>query len=262
VIPAELDGRPATAAELQALAMTTYGHFTTMRVEDGGVRGLGLHLERLVTGCRRLFDADLDRDNVRACVRHALVDHDRPIVARVTVFDPALGADHPGADAEPHVLVTTRAAPPQPCPPVHLRSAPYQRELPEMKYSAIFGTMWHRRAAQRAGFDDVVFVDEHGHLGELATASLAVVMDDALVWPDAPILPSVTAALLDQAHAGPRCTAPVSVNGLERVQAAVALSAVVGVRTIAGIDGWDFTGDHPVIAQLRAAYGSVPCEAL
>ena len=34
---------------IESLALTNYGHFTTMRVEDGRVRGLGMHLDRLVS---------------------------------------------------------------------------------------------------------------------------------------------------------------------------------------------------------------------
>lgn len=36
---AELNGVPVHADELQTLALTNFGHFTTMRVEAGRVRG-------------------------------------------------------------------------------------------------------------------------------------------------------------------------------------------------------------------------------
>jgi branched-subunit amino acid aminotransferase/4-amino-4-deoxychorismate lyase len=258
----ELDGRPATPGELAALALTNYGHFTTMRVEEGGVRGLGLHLERLTSTCRRLFDAELDADRVRAHVAQALQDLPRPVVARVTVFDPALDAGSIGADAEPHVLVTTRSAPPQPCPPLRLRSAVYERDLAEVKHTAIFGAMRHRRAAVRAGFDDVVLVDAGGRLGELATANLAVIIDDQLVWPGAAVLGGVTAALIDQAHKGPTGTEPLLRDDLDRVDAAIALSSVVGVRAIASIDGRTWPDEHPLIARLRAGYDAIPPEPL
>ena len=42
-----LDGTPATADDLSALALYNYGHFTALRVEHGRVRGLALHLRRL-----------------------------------------------------------------------------------------------------------------------------------------------------------------------------------------------------------------------
>lgn len=56
----ELDGRSVTADELARLALYNYGHFTTMRVDAGRVRGLSLHLRRLVNGRRTVFDAELD----------------------------------------------------------------------------------------------------------------------------------------------------------------------------------------------------------
>ena len=48
---ATIRGREATAAELSALALTGLGHFTSMHVEDGGVRGLELQLDRLERDC-------------------------------------------------------------------------------------------------------------------------------------------------------------------------------------------------------------------
>lgn len=51
---AELDGRPVSADELQTPALTNYGHFTSFRIEDGRVRGLQLHLDRLDQDCQTL----------------------------------------------------------------------------------------------------------------------------------------------------------------------------------------------------------------
>ena len=50
---AELNGAPITPEELQTLALINYGHFTSMRIEGGRVRGLSHHLERLARDCRR-----------------------------------------------------------------------------------------------------------------------------------------------------------------------------------------------------------------
>ncbi|MGH3989809.1 MAG: aminotransferase, partial [Pseudonocardiaceae bacterium] len=85
---AELNGVPADLDQLTALGLTNYGHFTSMRVDDQRVRGLPFHLQRLMRDCRRVFDADLDPDRIRYFVRHALVDVSRPVVVRMTVFDP------------------------------------------------------------------------------------------------------------------------------------------------------------------------------
>jgi branched-subunit amino acid aminotransferase/4-amino-4-deoxychorismate lyase len=68
----EIDGREPTVERLRAVALAGYGHFTAMQVRDARVRGLDLHLDRLAEANREVFDADLDRDRVRAHVRHAL----------------------------------------------------------------------------------------------------------------------------------------------------------------------------------------------
>src|SRR5437879_3311167 len=123
----ELNGAPVTLDALKALALTNYGHFTSMLVDDHRVRGLSLHLRRLARDCRLLFDVELDTDRVRHFVRHALADAGQPTVARVTVYDPMLEMGSIGADADPHILVTTRAASAGEPAPWRLQAVSYQR---------------------------------------------------------------------------------------------------------------------------------------
>lgn len=156
-VMAELNGVAGELNQITALALTNYGHFTSMRVDDYRVRGLSLHLERLVRDCRRVFDADLDPDRIRHLIRGALVDAPRSVVVRVTVFDPHLELGHSGADAEPQLLVTTRPAALSPLPPLRLQAAQYCREMPTVKHVGLFGSFLRRRIAQRSGFDDAVF---------------------------------------------------------------------------------------------------------
>lgn len=86
---AQLNGAPVGVDQLAALALAPYGHFTTMLVDGGRVRGLALHLDRLVRDCRALFDADLDPAHVCDLVRRAVPATGR-CATWVTVFDPAL----------------------------------------------------------------------------------------------------------------------------------------------------------------------------
>ena len=55
----QIDGRPAGTADLGHFVLSNYGAFTSMQVEDGGVRGLDLHLARLEAEAviARLIDA-------------------------------------------------------------------------------------------------------------------------------------------------------------------------------------------------------------
>ncbi|GAA0655161.1 aminotransferase class IV family protein [Kitasatospora atroaurantiaca] len=256
---AELNGRPVRSAELQTLALTNYGHFTTMRVEAGRVRGLGLHLERLVRDCRAVFGTELDPERVRAYARRA-VPGDGPVVVRVTVFDPALDVGHIGADAHPRVLVTTRPAGSLALPPLRVRSVRYLRDQPAVKSVGLFGALRHRREAQRAGFDDALFVDAESAVSEGGTWNIAFVRGSQVVRPDADCLVGTTMELLQQVRPG--ATERVTLERAAGFDAAFATNAAIGVRAVSGLDGLAFPADHPVIAELAGEYAALPGELL
>jgi len=258
---AELNGVPANLDAIQALALYNYGHFTSMRVEDQQVRGLSLHLDRLVRDCRALFDADLDPDWVRRLVRHMLREVRGPGVVRVTVFEPNLDLGHAGVKAHPHVLVTTRPAAQLPSPPMRVRPARYCRELPAVKHAGLFGTMRERRAAQIAGFDDALFIDAGSNVSEGATWNIGFFDGDQVVWPQARCLVGVTMQLLDRVH-GATATAPVPLAGLTDMQAAFATNAAIGVRPISAIADTRWPEVHPIVELLQKEYADIPLERL
>lgn len=258
----QLDGVAASLEQVTALALVNYGHFTSMRVEEQRVRGLSLHLERLVRDCRRVFDAELDPDRVRYLIRHALVDSPRSVVVRVTVFDPHLPLGHPGADAEPHLLVTTRPAEPTQGPALRLRSVRYRREMPEVKHLGLFGALAHRRGAQRNGFDDVLFTDAAAVISEAATSNIGFLDGDRIVWPAADCLLGVTMRLINQVRDGHVGTAPVSLGQLTHVDAVFATNAAIGLRPVSAIDGIRWPIGHPGLETLRRRYADIPPELL
>jgi branched-subunit amino acid aminotransferase/4-amino-4-deoxychorismate lyase len=258
----ELDGAHPSPEQLKALALYNYGHFTSMRVEGGRVRGLALHLQRLAADCRTLFDAALDLEWVRHLVRHALRDIDPPAIVRVTVFDPELNLSNPGAAARPHVLVTLRpASDVRGLTPLRVRSATYQRECPQVKHVGLFSTLRLRRLAQRDGFDDALLVEPDSRICEGTTWNIGFIRDDQVVWPEAQALPGVTRALLRRAHDRAR-TRAVILADLPDMAAAFATNAATGLRAIDAIDSARFPDGHPMFAELCAAYAQVPLEPL
>ncbi|MEV7185544.1 aminotransferase class IV [Kitasatospora sp. NPDC093102] len=256
----EIDGAPADPARLAALGLLNYGHFTTLRAEAGRVRGLALHLDRLVRDCRVLFGAELDRAVVRERIGAVLPADGAPVIVRVTVYDPALGLERPAAPAAPVLLVTTRPAAAAAPAPLRVRTVAYRRELPEVKHVGLFGLVHHRRQAQLAGYGDVLLVDEGGLVVEGATWNVGFLAEDELVWPQGPSLPGVTEALLSGAYRGPQSREPLPAAGLDRFTAAFAVNAGVGVRPLAAVDGTVFDPGHPVLAELRAAYLGISAE--
>lgn len=260
----ELDGRPVTADQLAALALVNYGHFTSMLVEGGRVRGLALHWQRLVTDCRTMFDTELDPDRLRALVRR--LDLPPAALVRVTVFAPDLPLAEPARQAAPRILVSTRPAGTARAAPVRLRSVAYQRELPTVKHVGLCGAVWQRRRVQRAGADDVLFVDPSGAVCEGATWNVGFLDDrDRIVWPTGDCLSGVTMRLLDAACAGhgrQPLRRDLRLPEVLGMRAAFVTNAAVGVRAVASIDGTGFAGAGPLLSSLAELYAAVPGEPL
>ncbi|HKR49324.1 MAG TPA: aminotransferase class IV family protein [Pseudonocardiaceae bacterium] len=259
---AELNGVPADPDQVQALGLTNYGHFTSMRVDGQRVRGLSPHLERLIRDCRRVFGADLDPDRIRYFIRQALVDVSRSVMVRVTVFDPDLELGNPGADAQPHVLVTIRPAAQLPLSGLCLQSAVYRRDMPDVKHVGLFGSLQRRRIAQRNGFDDVLFTDADATISEAATSNLGFIDGDRIIWPAADCLPGVTMRLISEARDEHVTTAPITLDQLADVDAVFATNAAVGIRTISAIDDIQWPAEHPVLSVLRKQYTGIPADLL
>ncbi|MGY0065405.1 aminotransferase class IV [Streptomyces sp. QTS137] len=255
----ELNGSPAGPKALRALALTNYGHFTTMAIEDGRVRGLELHLERLDRDCRLLFDVPLDIGRVRAWARRAAPATGRCTV-RITVFDPLLDLANISEDAVPQVLVTARPAPTARAQPLRVRSAVHLRDLPEVKGVGLFGALRLRREARRSGYDDVLFTDGDSALLEGSTWNIGVVHDGRVVWPAGPALAGTARELLRRAGAG--TSARVTLPELAECDAVFVTNCTLGVHPVTRVDGLVFPAGHPAVTRLADLYASLPADRL
>jgi branched-subunit amino acid aminotransferase/4-amino-4-deoxychorismate lyase len=221
----ELNGQPATAAELGGLAFGGYGHFTSMQVRGFRVRGLDLHLERLRRDSLELF----------------------------------------GRPVDPDVLVRTSAPAPPGTAPVRVRTTVHERILPHVKHVATLGLVHHWRRARLDGFDDVLFCDRGGFVSEGSIWNIGFQDGDGVAWPDAPALRGITMQLVQaglRAHGVPSSVRPVHLSELATFRAAVLLNSVVPGQPIAAIDGVSF-GQSSVLAQVvREAYEANEPQAL
>jgi branched-subunit amino acid aminotransferase/4-amino-4-deoxychorismate lyase len=256
---AELNAAPVDPRALEALALVNYGHFTSMRVDDHQVRGLTHHLQRLINDCRTLFDVDLDADHVRGLIRREVDSTPGSYVLRVTVFDPDMSLGVPAAADRPSVLVTTRPAGSWPAEPFRVRTATYNRERPTVKHVGLFGAVALRRAAQKAGYDDCLFLDDASFVSEGATWNVGFLDGSKIVWPNAEVLPGVTMRLLQQVHEQ-SVSAPVHLRDIPNMHAAFATNTSVGVRPIASVDGVKLAADHAMLRTLLKEYEEIPGE--
>jgi len=262
----ELNGEPALADDLRALAGNNYGHFTALRVRDGAAVGLDLHLDRLAFATRALFDAELDCATVQGWMRQAVDGMDGEIALRATVFSRAFDRTHPGAAAVPDVLiVATPVAPAVALPPVRLTSVAYVREFPEIKHIGTFPLFRWRAVAQTTGADDALFVTADGLVAEASIWNIGFWDGSEVIWPQAPQLLGTGMRLLQRglAELGVASrTQAVALRDVAHFQGAFLTNASVPVQPVAAIDDVAYEPFLLPADMLQAAFERNSAQAL
>ena len=249
-----LNGKPATADDLRALALVNYGHFTSLQVRDRAVQGIELHQQRLSAATRELFGAVLDFTAVREQMRAAVVDAP-DCTLRVTVFSRDFDYRNPAGDFAPDVLVSHAPPSPSRTHPLRVKSFPFLRPLPQVKHVGTFPLFHYRRLALEAGFDDALFVTPAGDISEGSVWNIGFWSGERLVWPEAPALHGTAEHLLQAAlerQGVEQVTRPVHRSELQSFSGAFACNAG-GIQPIASIDETSFDVGHGGMVRLRAA---------
>ena len=254
----ELNGVAARIEDLRHLVQTNYGHFSAMQVDAGGIRGLDLHLDRIEQATRELFGAAVDRGFVRACLRAAIGSREQPLSLRVNVFSRALNRERLAEAVPADVLVTTGPPSARSGAPLRVKSFRYARELPHIKHVGTFPLFYHRRAAQAAGYDDAIFVDERGCISEGSIWTVGFFDGAGIVWPQAPQLAGVSMQLLQAglaaAGGAASCVRAVPLEEAARFRCAFFTNASTPVRLLASIDAVSFVPDRELEQRLLAAH--------
>ncbi|MBS0584391.1 MAG: aminotransferase class IV family protein [Proteobacteria bacterium] len=262
----ELNGESASADDLRHLVQTNYGHFTAFRVERGAVRGLDLHLDRLQRATRELFGSELDRERVRAYLRHAVAGETRELSVRVNVFARAFDRERPDKPVAVDVLVIVAAASQRATTPLRLKSFRYTRELAAIKHVGTLPLFHYRRLAQQAGYDDALFVDTDDCISEGSIWNIGFVdRDGVVVWPDAPQLDGVGMQLLKAGLARAGAASRMRTIRLAEAgsfRAAFFTNSSTPVQSIALLDERSFDVDDGVFAMLTRCYQSSPSQPL
>lgn len=245
---------------LHSLAFSNYGHFTTMLVEDGGVRGLSLHLRRLENDCRSLFAHSISSDEIRGALCRAVHRIERPFVLRVTVTDPSITIGHVLSDTQPQVVTTVRAIRPPPTAGLSACTVDARREMVSVKHVGLFATIRLKRQAQQSGFDDFIYAPG-GLIAEGSTWNVVFAQQNGLCWPRADALRGVTEQLIRQHVDAVHDFVPVSAINADTE--AYALNSTFGVTPLRSINGHAFRlSDFVHLAPLREALSLAPVEPL
>ena len=256
-----INGEPAQADDLRIPVATNYGHFTSMRVEGGCVRGLDLHLQRLDTSTRFLFGHPLDGETLRGWLRDAIAGGASELSVRINVFSRAYNRERPADAAKPDVLIAVSGAPPSSTRPLRVKSFAYERDAPLVKHVGTFPLFLHRRLAHQAGFEDALFVDRDAKVSEGSVWNVAFHDGDRVVWPNARQLEGISKQLLKRGLAQrgiESIDADVPLSRIGQFKAAFFTNAAQPVRSIASIDDVAFACDDHLATLLAACYDSNP----
>ena len=260
-----IDGQPASAEDLRALALTNYGHFTSMQVRGRMVRGLDLHLHRLKSASRELFDATLEDGRVVTAMCAALDAAGADDASlRVTVFSRVFDYGHPDRSVPIDVLVSMSPPRESPGKPAWVRGYPFQRPLPHVKHVGTFPLFQLRRQARREGFDDALLVDPKGRITEGSLWNIGFWDGEQVTWPRGEALRGTAERLLQVglAEVGlPQRHEVVEARALGGFRAAFAANAG-GIWPICGIDETLLKPDPALMERLQCALEATPLRPL
>lgn len=251
-----LNGEPALADALRALALANYGHFTSMQVRDGAVQGRELHIQRLEDATQALFGTALEGAAALRQAAHALDSAGlRDASVRITVFSMHFDYRDPARAVTPDVLVTLSPPAATEKPALRVKTYPFVRPLPQFKHVGTFPLFHYRRQALADGFDDALFVDPARQVVEGSIWNLGLWDGNTVTWPEGPALRGTTERLLQAAlaRAGvPQRTTPVRRDDLGRFKAAFACNAS-GLQPVVGVDAVAWGIDTPLMARMAGA---------
>jgi branched-subunit amino acid aminotransferase/4-amino-4-deoxychorismate lyase len=253
-----LDGVACDAVPPE-FALHPYGCFTTFLVEEGGVLSWDRHLARLRDGAQQMWGEEIDPAVITSALQqHFGSDHTGVWSVRVSLY-PAL-FDHLAPEtAHGHrVLVSSRpAAPPnQAVSELHVRTAQFRRDHPELKSTGLTAQLRIRREVRLAGGDDALFLDGDDVL-EGASWSVIALANGRARSPVDGILESTTLSNVMKvlrALGWLTVRGPLTVKDVEAAELVLAVNVNQPIRPITRINEHNVASDRALIAEIVHGY--------
>jgi branched-subunit amino acid aminotransferase/4-amino-4-deoxychorismate lyase len=265
----QLNADPVQLDDPALLRATSYGHFTSMQVRGGRVRGLDLHLDRLDRSSRELFGHGVTADRVRSYLRTALArSASDDLSIRVNAFS-RNRAFLAGTPVEPDLLITLSDPIEPTAQPPRLLAVEHERAVPHIKHTGTFSLVYETRQAKLAGYDDALFYDRTGHVSEASIWNICFATEGRLVWPVASALPGIAMLTLQaglDALTVSRETVPIPLTALPTFDAAYLTNSidpalpVTSITTPAGTT--QYKPDPASATLITNAYEAIPLQAI
>ncbi len=254
------------------LALHGYATYTTLLVEQGGVRGLQYHLQRLVNDARVLFGTAPSKTQLLSNLRAFLesTDSTNHQIVRVTVFPQSFSLAEPGSINELNILVNSRASLYSPQQALRVVLINAERVWPLQKTANMIVNLKARAQAQAKGFNDALMV-KNDFITEGSTWNVFFIKDRQLLTPPIgeDVLPGVTRRIvieLAQQAGIEVLEVAVKPNDIGKFDAALATNATVGLRDIIAINGHSYSNQsykshsyeaNDLAKQLKMLYNTV-----
>ncbi|WEX87770.1 aminotransferase class IV family protein [Sinorhizobium garamanticum] len=265
IYQAQINGRPATSAELIPLAFAGFAHFTAMQVRNRRVKGLDLHLARLRKASLEFFGRALPDEQLQSYIKTAIDGgpEDQSLTATIFSRNGEFTAD--SMDVEPAVLVRTGAPSDGPKGPLRLSAVDHERPLTAIKHVGEAGKTYYLHHAIRQGFDDAAFVDRRGRLSEATIWNLVFWDGEAVIWPKAAILNGTMMAIVQRQldRLGiPQRNEEIALDRLGGLSGAAVMNSWTPGVAVTGIASNAIPEAKPFISLLHKAYEAEPANFL
>ena len=237
------------------------GLFETILAQDGVLRRLDRHLDRLARGCAILGLAPPDPSALRAAAEGALAQirtEGRAAVRLTVTAGSGRGLDRPEGSSVRLIATAFPAPPPQ--GPVTLATVGLRRNetspASRIKSLSYLDNVLARRQARALGAEEAVMLNTAGELACAAAANLFWIAGDRLFTPALAcgVLDGITRAEVLAAAAAmgvEAVEARAGLQALEQAQAVFLTNSLIGLRLAAALDGRSLAG-HPLVDALSS----------
>ncbi|SFM51314.1 aminotransferase class IV family protein [Methylobacterium pseudosasicola] len=252
-----IDDRIAEASDLAPLACAGFAHFTALQVRDGRVRGFDLHLDRLRSASLALFGRVRPDESVRRSIRDAVARGPAAMSLTATLFSRRGEFTPTGAPSDPSLLIRTGPASDGPAGPLRLAAVEHERWRPGIKHVGESAKTYFLRQAVTQGYDDALFVDRTGRISEATIWNLAFWDGEAVIWPEADLLPGITMGILRRQLSGlgiVQRSAPVRLDALGSLTGCVVMNSWTPAVAVSTIEATTFPQSDALVTLLQRAY--------
>lgn len=253
-------------SDILSLALYGYACFTTFLVQNKKVKGLHLHLERLINDAFEIFGQSPDKNEILKNILAFLGQQEANYYGgvRVTIFPSNFSLSNPGDFKIFNILVTGRKIESTNTSPINIASIEAKRTCPLQKTSNIIANLKARIEAQEKGAQDALMLHDD-LITEGTTWNIFFGTGKSLVTPSiqSEILPGIARKLLIEATVSSDykiIESEIKITEIEKYEYCFISNSLIGLRSIRRIDNIIYDTVNPNIKYLQQKLREIPDE--